>query len=95
MERPERLVLHYETFFSAGLRASAVCVQVNKGIEFGLPRRDAAQMRIDDFHGRDFFIADACRDFRDPSKGEEVGHKKKARVCVEWEAGQARSGAKV
>src|SRR5438270_11448480 len=30
VERPERLLLHYGTFGSAGLRASAVCVQVNK-----------------------------------------------------------------
>ena len=58
------------------MRASSVCVQVHKGIEFRLQRGDAAEMRFDKFYGRQLLRANVAGDFRDRGEGERRGHKR-------------------
>ena len=64
---------------SAGLRAGAVRVQVNEGVEFPLQGSDAAEVRFGKLYGRKLFGADACADFRDTEEGERGGHSRKLR----------------
>jgi hypothetical protein len=55
---------------------------MDKGVELGLKGFDAAQVRVDKFHGGNLFGADACDDFGNGGEGRNVGHKGSARVFV-------------
>jgi len=75
------------------LRAGALCVQVDEGVEFRLQGGDTAQMSVDKLYRRKFLGTDGCCDFGDRGERGEAGHKKIARLCPGRDAGQARSGS--